>query len=27
MNPRSLTHSYMGPNLTAQGGVFLLKKV
>jgi methionine biosynthesis protein MetW len=27
MNPRSLTHSYMGPNLTAQGGVFLLKKI
>ena len=27
MNPRNLTHSYMGPNLTAQGGVFLLKKV
>jgi methionine biosynthesis protein MetW len=27
MNPRGLTHSYMGPNLFAQGGVFLLKKL
>ena len=27
MKPESLTHSYMGPNLFAQGGVFLLKKV
>jgi methionine biosynthesis protein MetW len=26
MNPESLTHSYLGPNLFAQGGVFLLKK-
>jgi methionine biosynthesis protein MetW len=26
MNPQSLTHSYLGPNLFAQGGVFLLKK-
>jgi methionine biosynthesis protein MetW len=26
MNPASLTHGYMGPNLFAQGGVFLLKK-
>jgi methionine biosynthesis protein MetW len=27
MKPESLTHGYMGPNLFAQGGVFLLKKV
>jgi methionine biosynthesis protein MetW len=27
MNPKSLTHSYLGPNLFAQGGVFLLKKI
>ena len=27
MKPESLTHSYMGPNLFAQGGVFLLKKI
>ena len=27
MKPETLTHSYMGPNLFAQGGVFLLKKV
>ena len=27
MKPQSLTHGYMGPNLFAQGGVFLLKKV
>jgi methionine biosynthesis protein MetW len=26
MNPASLTHGYLGPNLYAQGGVFLLKK-
>ena len=26
MNPASLTHGYLGPNLFAQGGVFLLKK-
>jgi methionine biosynthesis protein MetW len=26
MNPESLTHGYLGPNLFAQGGVFLLKK-
>jgi methionine biosynthesis protein MetW len=26
MNPESLTHSYLGPNLFAQGGVFLLTK-
>jgi methionine biosynthesis protein MetW len=26
MNPKSLTHGYLGPNLFAQGGVFLLKK-
>jgi len=26
MNPASLTHRYLGPNLFAQGGVFLLKK-
>jgi methionine biosynthesis protein MetW len=26
MNPKSLTHRYLGPNLFAQGGVFLLKK-
>jgi methionine biosynthesis protein MetW len=27
MNPKSLTHGYLGPNLFAQGGVFLLKKI
>lgn len=27
MNPKSLTNDYMGPNLFAQGGVFLLKKI
>jgi methionine biosynthesis protein MetW len=27
MKPESLTHGYMGPNLFAQGGVFLLKKI
>ncbi len=27
MKPESLTHGYLGPNLFAQGGVFLLKKV
>lgn len=27
MNPKTLTHGYMGPNLFAQGGVFLLKKI
>ena len=27
MKPESLTHGYMGPNLFAQGGVFLLKKL
>ena len=27
MKPDSLTHSYMGPNLFAQGGVVLLKKM
>ena len=27
MKPQSLTHGYLGPNLFAQGGVFLLKKV
>jgi methionine biosynthesis protein MetW len=27
MKPTSLTHGYLGPNLFAQGGVFLLKKV
>ena len=27
MNPTSLTHGYLGPNLFAQGGVFLLKKI
>jgi len=27
MKPESLMHGYMGPNLFAQGGVFLLKKV
>ena len=26
MNPASLSHGYLGPNLFAQGGVFLLKK-
>ena len=26
MSPASLTHGYLGPNLFAQGGVFLLKK-
>jgi methionine biosynthesis protein MetW len=26
MNPKSLTHGFLGPNLFAQGGVFLLKK-
>jgi methionine biosynthesis protein MetW len=26
MTPESLTHGYLGPNLFAQGGVFLLKK-
>ena len=26
MNPDRLTHGYLGPNLFAQGGVFLLKK-
>ncbi|MFO1247077.1 MAG: methionine biosynthesis protein MetW [Alphaproteobacteria bacterium] len=26
INPASLTHGYLGPNLFAQGGVFLLKK-
>ena len=26
MNPASLTHGFLGPNLFAQGGVFLLKK-
>ncbi len=26
MNPKGLTHGYLGPNLFAQGGVFLLKK-
>jgi methionine biosynthesis protein MetW len=26
MTPKSLTHGYLGPNLFAQGGVFLLKK-
>jgi methionine biosynthesis protein MetW len=26
MSPKSLTHDYLGPNLFAQGGVFLLKK-
>jgi methionine biosynthesis protein MetW len=26
MNPARLTHGYLGPNLFAQGGVFLLKK-
>ncbi|MBA2587492.1 MAG: methionine biosynthesis protein MetW [Alphaproteobacteria bacterium] len=26
MDPASLTHGYLGPNLFAQGGVFLLKK-
>ena len=26
MDPRRLTHGLMGPNLFAQGGVFLLKK-
>jgi len=26
MNPRRLTHGLLGPNLSAQGGVFLLKK-
>jgi methionine biosynthesis protein MetW len=26
LNPASLTHGYLGPNLFAQGGVFLLKK-
>jgi hypothetical protein len=26
MNPADLTHGYLGPNLFAQGGVFLLKK-
>jgi methionine biosynthesis protein MetW len=26
MHPASLTHGYLGPNLFAQGGVFLLKK-
>lgn len=26
MNPRRLTHGILGPNLFAQGGVFLLKK-
>jgi methionine biosynthesis protein MetW len=27
MKPESLTHGYLGPNLFAQGGVFLLKKI
>jgi methionine biosynthesis protein MetW len=27
MDPKSLTHGFLGPNLFAQGGVFLLKKV
>lgn len=27
MNPASLTSGYLGPNLFAQGGVFLLKKI
>jgi methionine biosynthesis protein MetW len=27
MKTESLTHGYMGPNLFAQGGVFLLKKI
>jgi SAM-dependent methyltransferase len=26
MNPKTLTHGFFGPNLFAQGGVFLLKK-
>ena len=26
MNPASLTHGYLGPNLFAQGAIFLLKK-
>jgi hypothetical protein len=26
MDPRRLTHGLLGPNLFAQGGVFLLKK-
>ena len=26
MNPASLTNGFLGPNLFAQGGVFLLKK-
>ena len=26
MSPKSLTHGFFGPNLFAQGGVFLLKK-
>jgi hypothetical protein len=26
MNPARLTHGVLGPNLFAQGGVFLLKK-